>query len=140
MNEELIEEGIVVKSENGYADIILLTKESCEECSAQIICKPKDDSSRILNIKNTCGAQKGDKVTISVQGKTLLKAAFNLYLYPLLLLISGIILGLNIFANSNLTELYAFLLGCLCASIYYYIIIKLCAKLNSTQPIINKII
>lgn len=138
MNEELIEEGIVVKSENGYADIILLTKESCEECSAKIICKPKDDSSRILNIKNNCGAQKGDKVTISVQGKTLLKAAFNLYLYPLLLLITGILLGLNIFASSNFAELYAFLLGFLLTSVYYIILIKLSTKLNGKQPIMNK--
>lgn len=138
MNEELIEEGIVVKSENGYADIILLTKESCEECSAKIFCKPKDDSSRILNVKNTCGAQKGDKVAISIQGRTLLKAAFELYLYPLLLLISGILLGSSIFANLNYTELYAFLLGFLLTSVYYIILIKLSTKLNSKQPIINK--
>lgn len=138
MNEELIEEGIVVKSENGYAHIALVTKDSCEECSAKIICKPRDESSRILSIKNTCGAQKGDKVTISVHGKTLLKAAFNLYLYPLILLISGIILGLNIFASSNFTELYAFLLGCFFTSVFYIILIKFSAKLNSRQPIINK--
>lgn len=137
MNEELVEEGIVVKSENGFVDIKLLPNYACEECTAKIICKPKKDSSRILNVKNTCGVQKDDKVIISIPGKTLFAAALNLYFYPLIILVVNIIIGLNIFTNFHYTEVYAFLLGCIFLSVYYFIFFMISKNLKNKQPSIN---
>jgi len=134
MSEELIEEGIVLESENGFADIKLLANDNCDECSAKIICKPKDDSGRILKIENTVGVQKGDKVTIAISGKSLFGAAVNLYLYPLIIFIAAVLLGLNLFVSYNIVELYAFLLGCLSLSIYYMIFFVISKRPLNKQP------
>ena len=120
MDEQLIEQGIVLKSENGFTEIELLANENCEECSAKLFCKPKEDSSRILKVNNSLGIAKGDKVSISISGKSLLNASIKIYLYPLLLLISSIFLGMIFFTNSKQPELYSLLVGLALVVIYYY--------------------
>ena len=120
MDQQLIEQGIVLKSENGFTEIELLANENCEECSAKLFCKPKEDSSRILKVNNSLGIAKGDKVSISISGKSLLNASIKIYLYPLLLLISSIFLGMIFFTNSKQPELYSLLVGLALVVIYYY--------------------
>ena len=137
MREELFEEGIVIKLENGIAEIKLLGNDTCKECSAKIICKPREDSSRILTIKNTSNVQKGDKVTISILGKNILRAAVNLYFYPLIILIMVIILGLDLFTNSNIVEFYAFLMGILALSIYYILFFVISKRYAERHPLIT---
>ena len=120
MDEQLTEQGIVLKSENGFTEIELLANENCEECSAKLFCKPKEDSSRILKVNNSLGIAKGDKVSISISGKSLLNASIKFYFYPLLLLISSIFLGMIFFTNSKQPELYSLLVGLALVVIYYY--------------------
>ncbi|MCW8849388.1 MAG: SoxR reducing system RseC family protein, partial [Melioribacteraceae bacterium] len=107
MNEEITEQGIVLKSGNGTTEIQLLSNENCEECSAKLFCKPREDSARILQVTEPVKLKEGDKVSISISGKSLLLASFNLYLYPLLILIITILIGTIQFSNSNQPELYS---------------------------------
>ncbi len=139
MREELIEEGTVIESENGFVDIQLVTNESCDECSAKIFCKATEDSSRILKIADVHEIQKGDKVTISIPGKTLLGAVVNLYLYPLILFITIILLGLKLLESLHLVEFYSFIIGCFFTSLYYFIFFKFGIDSNIKAPIIRKL-
>ena len=63
MNEELKEEGIVVSTSDGYAEIQLVENDNCEDCSAKLFCKPQEDNSKNLTIKNNDSLIIGDKVS-----------------------------------------------------------------------------
>ena len=119
MTEELFEYGVVIKSENGIAEIALNENSSCEECSAKIFCSPASNNLRTLLVSDTLHSKKGDEVKISVKGQEVLKASFLLYGVPLLLLLFGIIIGTNIFKGTNYSELISFFLGFVITSIYY---------------------
>ncbi len=118
MNSEQIHEiGIVLEAANGRAKVKLIPSESCEECSAKIFCKPSDENSKIVEVIDPFGVRQGDEVTINIEGSDLFKASLKLYGIPLVLLVGGIVLGLNLFNNS---ELYASLLGMTATTIYYF--------------------
>lgn len=134
MNEELIEQGIVLKSEEGISEIELFSNENCEECSAKLFCKPREDSSRILQVTNPIKLNKGDKVSISISGKSLLTASLNLYLYPLLILVISILIGTNLFSNSSHPELFSLTAGIILVSIYYLTFFKISKKFISKKP------
>ena len=53
MNEELVEQGIVQKSDNGFTEIELVANENCEECSAKLFCNTNKNSKNILIIKTS---------------------------------------------------------------------------------------
>lgn len=132
MQEEVTEKGIIVNSQSGFIDIELLENGNCEECSAKLYCSPKKDSSKTLKVKNPSNYSVGDKVTISILGKDILKAAFNLYLYPLLILVTSIFIGTKYFSSN--TELYSFLLGVSTTALYYTIFFQLGKKLKDDEP------
>ena len=125
MNEELTEQGIVVKSDEGITEIELLSNDNCEECSAKLFCKPREDSARILQVTDPTKLNEGDKVSISISGKSLLMASFNLYLYPLLILIVTILIGTSLFSNSRQPELFSLSSAIILVIIYYFTFFKI---------------
>jgi sigma-E factor negative regulatory protein RseC len=134
MSEELTEQGIVVKSEDGITEIELLSNENCEECSAKLFCKPREDSARILQVTEPAKLKEGDLVSISISGKSLLLASFNLYLYPLLILIVSILIGTIQFSNSNQPELYSLATGIILVMIYYFAFFKISKTTARKKP------
>ena len=138
MKEEITEQGIVISSENGIAEVALLESDNCEECSAKIICKPKADNEKILTVIDEFNASPGDEVSISIEGKELFKASLFLYGLPLIILVLGIYLGMNIFPQDNKLELYSFLSGLAAMSIYF-ISFFLISKLSSAKENFPKI-
>lgn len=96
--EELYENGIVKESKNGLATIIISDSDHCEECSAKLYCKPGNEKSRILIVKDPFGTMFGDRVKIAINGNTIIKATFILYGIPLILLLIGLFLGSQLFS------------------------------------------
>ena len=134
MKEELIEHGIVLKSENGYAEVQLVENDSCEECTAKIFCKPHEDNSKKLTIKDITGLTAGDKVTIVIPGRTILKASFNLYLYPLIILVLTLLLGTHYFDQQPNSEIYSFIIAVIAIVIYYSAFFLLSKKQKEQEP------
>ena len=121
MQEEIKEEAIIVKINNGYCDILLKENDNCEECSAKLFCKPKDEDTKSLTIKNDNNFKVGDKIHITILGSTLLKASFQLYLYPLIILIASLTIGIQLLGNQQYSELYSFLIAITAVAVYYAI-------------------
>lgn len=119
IDEELIEEGVVVHSENGIAEIVLNESESCEECSAKIFCKPSENKTKKMHVFDPYGACPGEKVKISISGTSVLKASFFLYGIPLILLLSTIIVGMYLMESSSQPELFSFLLAVVVVCVYF---------------------
>lgn len=118
--EEITEEGIVKQSKDGIAEIVISDSDHCEECSAKIYCKPGNNNLRTLLAKDPFNSEPGDKVTITINGSTILKATFQLYGIPLLIIITTILLGVNFFIINK--ELYSSVLGLTFSGIYLLIL------------------
>lgn len=134
MQEKVTEKGIIVNSENGFVEIELLSNDNCEECSAKIFCSPNNDSKKTLKINTSSSFNVGEKVDVIIEGKNLLFASFNLYLYPLLILIITLFLGTKIFSNTNFPEIFSFLSSLVLVTIYYLLFFVISKKSNSVEP------
>ncbi len=138
-SETIVEKGIVLKTDKGYAEIALIEEGSCEECSAKIFCKPAEKKdSKILEVEDPFGVQPGDEVQIQIAGEAILKASFLLYGMPLILIILGIISGISFFAETALPELFSFLFGIGLTALYFSGIFLL-RKLKHTKPKLPRI-
>lgn len=137
MKEEILEEGIVVNAGNGFIEIELTENDKCDDCSAKLFCNPSDQKSKKLIIENNSDLQPGDHVSVSIMGKTLLNASMNLYLYPLIILISTIFLGTELFKTLDQKELYSFLLSLIMISLYYFTFFLIGKKIFKQKSNIN---
>ncbi len=137
-SETLVEEGIVLDSKNGKAVIQLISNENCHSCGAKPFCKPEDSEKNKLQVEDPYGVSAGDKVKISVEGKSIVFASFTLYGLPLILLIISILFGLYVFNPSKYIEGYSFLFGISILSSYYLILFRVSSKKN--RSLIPKII
>lgn len=136
--EVLVEEAIVLSLENGIAEVSVIPKESCEECSAKIICKPNNDNRNVLRVDNSIGANIGDHVNIEIKGKSVLYASFNLYGIPLIILLLGMLLGMSLFSEYKLVELYSTFFGIGLTAIYYLFLLS--HNKNRQNQILPKIV
>lgn len=121
MREQLTEEGIVVKAEDGKAEIAIIKVDNCEECHAKMVCKPankKDDLTTVM-ATDSLGVHPGDSVKFAVDGFTVLKASAWIYGVPLVLLIIGMLIGDRLFVETAIPELFTFLFSLGLLSIYY---------------------
>lgn len=135
-SEELIEEGIVKESKDGFATIVIPTSSNCEECSAKLYCKPTADKERTVTVEDPFGLKAGDFVVVSVSGNKIFQTSFVLYGLPLLILIFGLFLGMKLFDSQ--TEVFSTLFSFLLLAIYYLVIKFLFKKIN--PPFCLKII
>ena len=134
MQEEIKEEAIIVNLHNGYCDVLLKENDSCEECSAKLFCKPKDENRKSLTIKNENNFEIGDKVHITILGSTLLKASFQLYLYPLILLLTSLLFGSYLFGDQQNAEIYSFVIAVVAIAIYYGLFILFSKHRKGKEP------
>ncbi|HSW55044.1 MAG TPA: SoxR reducing system RseC family protein [Ignavibacteriaceae bacterium] len=118
--EELYEEGIVKEAKNGIAIIRIQDSEKCGECTAKIYCKPGRSDERSLTVRDPYGVHPGDKVRVVIKGSKILSASFLLYGIPVIILISGLLIGMQIFNNNK--ELFSTLLSFGFISIYMFFV------------------
>jgi sigma-E factor negative regulatory protein RseC len=86
----------VVKAIRGPMAIAITQRESeCEGCKARGSCEAMGGTGANAEVTaiNTANAKVGDAVTIGLRGTSLLKAAFVIYMTPLLGLVGGMVLG-----------------------------------------------
>lgn len=119
-NEELVEEGIVKESNNGIATVIISNSDYCEECTAKLYCKPGNSKERSLIVKDPIGVNPGDKVRVAIKGSEILKISFLIYGIPLILLMIGLIIGMQIFESNK--ELFSTIISIGLVLCYIFII------------------
>ena len=88
------EHGIVVKTEAGAAWVKTIKSGACEGCSARGSCHSMSDRGEMeVKAINEAGARVGDRIILSFETSSLLKASFLIYVFPILLLILGAAIG-----------------------------------------------
>lgn len=115
--------GFVVTTSKDMAKVIVgrasACGENCASCGSS--CKTPGIS---LDVKNTLGAKPGDYVELKAQTNQILKSAAIVYLFPLLVMIIGIIGGIYIFRSAGYAnyETYGFIIGLLFLGLSYAIL------------------
>ena len=93
-----IEEGIVVKQgareQRKTAWVKIVRSSACESCSSRDSCKvTSGGQGEEVEVTNSINARIGDRIQIMMATGSLLKATFLLYLFPILCMILGGLIG-----------------------------------------------
>jgi len=88
------EQGVVIKISAGAAWVKTNKTGACKECSARASCHSSGGGEEVeVEVINEVGAKVGDRIVLSLETGSLLKATFLLYVFPILLLIAGAVIG-----------------------------------------------
>jgi len=88
------ERGIVTKLDSTTAWVKTTRTSACEACSAKSSCNVVENGEEMeVEAINEAGAQVGDRIIIGIETASLLKASFLLYVFPILLMLAGAIIG-----------------------------------------------
>lgn len=132
----------VVESTYGEKAMVALTRHTaCGDCGA---CQMgKENLERKIEAYNTAGAKIGDRVTMEMADDTVLKAAFIVYIIPLIVLVTGIFgtnFVLEYFQISDMVELYGFLVGLIGMAISFLFIKRREKKLTAQGALMISIV
>ncbi len=105
------EEGVVTSATESIAWIKTVRTTACDTCSAKKNCEILNSKDSMhFEVKNTLNAEKGDRVVVGVQTKSLLFLTFMLYVFPVFLLLIGALTGKSIASvlntDQNLTSMF----------------------------------
>lgn len=88
------EEGTVIAVDNDTARIKTVKSAACEACAAKSSCNAMGGGNDMeVNAINTVHAEVGDTVILKFETTSLLKATFLLYVFPILCLLAGAVIG-----------------------------------------------
>lgn len=91
------EEGIVFKTGDpgsGTAWVKTVRSSACDSCSSRHACQAGGGGKEMeVEAINTVNARVGDRIVLNIKTTSLLKATFLLYVFPVLALIAGALLG-----------------------------------------------
>ena len=98
--------GIVIRTLPGRrADVVADKQGSCGSCSAAHSCHTSHASKKMTTtVINPVGAEPGDLVVIDVSTGRLLKGLAVIYLIPVLGLLAGAIIGVNLKESVSMSE------------------------------------
>jgi len=87
------EQGVVTRVGIGTAWIKTTKSEACKACSARNTCHSMGGEEVEVEVINAANAQPGDRVVISFETSSLLKATFLIYVFPIVCLLAGALVG-----------------------------------------------
>ena len=139
------EQGIVLRTDSEAAWVKTVRSSSCEGCTAKGACHSMGGGNEMeVKALNTAGARAGDRIVLSFETASLLKATFLIYVFPIILLIVGAALGQMLaplieFSPSALSVLLGFVFFFTALFIMKSRADKMARK-NAYQPKITKIL
>lgn len=131
--------------DNRTAQMIMQRHSACASCGkcSKLSSECED---LVVEVDNSIGAKKGDRVEVSMESVKVLKAAMLVYSVPLIFLLGGTILTyyiLDLIKFSGSIEVISGLVGLICTGISYLLLRKNDDKFKQSRqyiPEITKII
>lgn len=88
------EEGIVIKLGEKTAWVKTTRSSACKTCDSRGSCHSEEQGKEMeVEVTNSVGADIGDRIVLYFETSSLLKAAFLLYVFPVLCMLAGAALG-----------------------------------------------
>nr|WP_315022475.1 SoxR reducing system RseC family protein [uncultured Aminipila sp.] len=132
------EEGIVIEVMGNMAKVKAGKHSDCLNCGA---C-PGNDAA-VITLDNTIGAKVGQRVEFEIIGSNSLKAAFMVFVLPLIFIFCGMIVGNQIAEFMKGDDVVGRIIGGIVAFVLAGILIKLfdrhVGKMKSSLPVIISI-
>ncbi len=97
------EEGIIIKVFTTTAMVKTLQMTACESCAERDHCHTSGGGQKIMEVEadNPVGAELGDRVVVSFATGQLFKLSFLLYVFPIIIMIAGALIGERMAENLN---------------------------------------
>jgi sigma-E factor negative regulatory protein RseC len=101
------EHGFVVELRGGDAMIKFMRTSACGRCQACGMLSTQNEI--VVNVPNTLGAEKGDRVSVNIRMRKALSASVIAYAFPLVMLVLGALVGWllsavwHVFAGTDVT-------------------------------------
>ncbi|MBW1650012.1 MAG: SoxR reducing system RseC family protein [Deltaproteobacteria bacterium] len=107
------EQGLVIDTNADIATIKTLRSAACKSCDHKKNCgsAPGNENEMHVKVKNRLGVKIGDTVIITIKTTSLLKVAFLLYIFPILCMILGAVMGRKLAPSFILDESLASVLS-----------------------------
>jgi sigma-E factor negative regulatory protein RseC len=88
------EKGIVTNTGAGIAWVRTLPNEACAGCPSCGTCNAQREDAEV-EVINEIGARVGDRILVDIKTSAFLKATFLLYVFPIIGLLAGAMLGVQ---------------------------------------------
>jgi len=97
------EEGIIIKVNETTAMVKTNQMTACESCAEKDTCHSTGGIGKIMEVEaeNTANAQLGDTVIVTFETSKLFMLSFLLYVFPIIVMIFGALLGERVAENFN---------------------------------------
>ena len=97
------EEGVILKIDSSTAWVKTQKTKACEGCSSRGACSTTGGGEDMeVQAINAAGGQVGDRVVLSFDTSSLLKASFLLYVFPIICMLLGAFAGMKLAPAVNL--------------------------------------
>lgn len=122
----ITENGIVTDANASLAWIKTTRSSACESCATKKGCATaQNQKEMIVTVKNSLHVEKGDHVVIGLETKPMMYLAFLLYVFPILFLIAGAVIGDSLAPAFNINpSLLSIALGVFFFGMSFYFIRK----------------
>jgi positive regulator of sigma E activity len=112
-------DGLVIKVTPEQVDVQVVVRSACASCEIKGACNLSDIQEKVVEVKNPKQDFKvGEKVIIGMETVMGYKALFLGYLFPFLVILLSLILGLELFHEEGIAAGFALAM----AAVYYFII------------------
>ena len=99
------ERGIVMRVTPPTAWVKATRSDACKHCAARGSCNVIGEGKEVeVEAINKAGARVGDQIILTFETAPFIKAAFLLYVLPIIFMIIGALIGKNMAANVNIDE------------------------------------
>ncbi len=99
------EQGIVTKTEGINAWVKTNRSSSCKSCSSRDSCTSVGDGNEMeIEAVNEAGAKEGERVVVSLETASLVKVFFVIYIFPILSMLAGAIIGQQVAHHLSIDE------------------------------------
>lgn len=132
----ITENGIVTDVNPSSAWVRTIRSGTCESCSSKDSCGTShhEHKEMIVSVKNTLNVKKGDQVVIGLDTRPLLVVTFLLYVFPVILLIAGALIGNSIALSFNMNpSLLSLVTGIIFFCTAFFIIRKKSRALSTDE-------
>ena len=118
-----------------YATVVFPRKQACEHCQ---MCFQTKDSMRVsVRVHNTLNAKVGDNVAVDMSERIVLKSAFVVYLIPVLLVLTALLITRSL---NERVQIIAFFVALATSIIIDVIVEKVFRKKRKTIAVISAIV
>ena len=108
----ITKEGVVTQTTGSIVWIQTTRSKSCDSCASKDSCgEHSKTESMTIQVENSLNASKGDRVVVGFRTAPLLKIAFMLYIFPIILMIIGAVIGDSIAIRLNIDSSIASMAG-----------------------------